>query len=128
AWATEVSEKSFSWKYCVAYVSVKDYNDMTDEEKENMFMGPKPEIKDTAEMHQKAFDDYQSRDDNDTQIIGTSKGLNCKPYYIIKNSWGEKNDYNGYLYVTKHYVRYKTTAFLLNKNALTADIRQKLGL
>jgi len=128
AWATDVSEKSFSWKNGVAYVPEKDYDDMSDEEKKDMFMGPKPEKTITAEMRQKAFDDYQTTDDHGMQIVGTAKDVNGKPYYIIKNSWGVKNDYDGYLYVTKDYLRYKTTAFLLNKNALTTDMRQKLSL
>lgn len=128
AWATDVSEKAFSWKNGVAYVPEKNYDDMTDEEKESMFMGPKPEKKVTAEMRQKAFDDYQTTDDHGMQIVGLAEDLNGKPYYIIKNSWGEKNDYKGYLYVTKDFVRYKTTAFLLNKNALTDEMRQKLNL
>lgn len=128
AWATDVSEKAFSWKNGVAYVPEKDYDDMTDKEKEDMFMGPKPEKKVTAEMRQKAFDEYQTTDDHGMQIIGLAKDLNGKPYYIVKNSWGEKNDYKGYLYVTKDFVRYKTTAFLLNKNALTDEMQQKLNL
>ena len=128
AWATDVSEKSFSWKNGVAYVPEKDYDDMSDEEKKDMFMGPKPERTITAEMRQKAFDDYQTTDDHGMQIVGAAKDINGKPYYIIKNSWGVKNDYDGYLYVTKDYLRYKTTAFLLNKNALTAAMRQKMGL
>lgn len=128
AWATDVSEKAFSWKNGVAYVPEKDYDDMTDKEKEDMFMGPKPEKNVTAEMRQKAFDEYQTTDDHGMQIIGLAKDLNGKPYYIVKNSWGEKNDYKGYLYVTKDFVRYKTTAFLLNKNALTDEMQQKLNL
>jgi len=53
---------------------------------------------------------------------------NGKEYYIVKNSWGATNDYKGYLYVTKNYVKYKTTAFLLNKGGLPAGISKKLGL
>lgn len=128
AWATDVSEKSFSWKNGVAYVPEVAYADMTDTEKSTMFMGPKPEKKVTAEMRQQAFDDYQTTDDHGMQIVGIAKDLNGKPYYIVKNSWGEKNDYKGYLYVTKDYVRYKTTAFLLNKNALTKEMKQNLRI
>jgi len=46
----------------------------------------------------------------------------------VKNSWGEKNDHKGFLYVTKNYVRYKTTAFLLHKKGIPAEIRAELGL
>jgi bleomycin hydrolase len=46
----------------------------------------------------------------------------------VKNSWGATNDYKGYLYVTKAYVQLKTTAFLLNKKAIPAEMRSKLNL
>jgi len=128
AWAADVSEKSFSWKNGVAYIPEKDYKDMTDDEKKDMFMGPKPEKEVTAAMREKAFNDYLTTDDHGMQIVGLAKDLNGKEYYIVKNSWGVKNDYKGYLYVTKNYVRYKTTAFLLNKKALPAIIRGQLGV
>lgn len=114
-WATDVSEKYFSWKNGLAYVPEKDYKDMTEEERETMFSSPKKEMNITPEMRQNALDNYSTTDDHGMQIIGMSKDQNGKEYYVVKNSWGEKNDYHGYLYVTKNYVKYKTTALLLNK-------------
>ena len=60
SWATDVSEKTFSWKNGVAYVAEKEYDDMSDDEKKEMFNGPKPERKVTAEMRQQAFDNYST--------------------------------------------------------------------
>ena len=79
-------------------------------------------------MRQEAFDYYDNTYDHGMHIVGTAKDQTGKEYYIVKNSWGEKNDYKGYIYVTKPYVKYKTTAFLLHKNAIPKDIRQKLAL
>ncbi|RZK78544.1 MAG: aminopeptidase [Pedobacter sp.] len=128
AWATDVSEKGFSWKNGIAYIPSKDVKDMTGEEKRNMFNGPKPEKQITVEMRQASFDNYQTTDDHGMQITGIAKDQNGKEYYIVKNSWGTSNDYKGYLYVTKNFVKYKTTAFLLNKNGIPADLREKLAL
>ncbi|MBC7566066.1 MAG: aminopeptidase [Pedobacter sp.] len=128
AWATDVSEKGFSWKNGIAYVPTKDVQDMTADEKRNMFNGPKPERQITVEMRQASFDNYQTTDDHGMQITGIAKDQNGKEYYIVKNSWGTSNDYKGYLYVTKNFVKYKTTAFLLNKNGIPAEIRKKLAL
>jgi bleomycin hydrolase len=128
AWATDVSEKGFSWKNGIAYIPSKDFKDMTGEEKRNMFNGPKPEKQITVEMRQASFDNYQTTDDHGMQITGIAKDQNGKEYYIVKNSWGTSNDYKGYLYVTKNFVKYKTTAFLLNKNGIPADLREKLAL
>jgi bleomycin hydrolase len=128
AWATDVSEKYFSWKNGVAYVPEKDYEDMDDSEKKNMFNGPTFERVITPEMRQQAFDDYETTDDHGMHIVGLAKDQSGKKYYIVKNSWGAKNDYKGYMYVTRSYVRYKTTAILLHKNGLSNTMRTKLNI
>lgn len=128
AWATDVSEKYFSWKNGVAYVPEKDYDDMSDDEKKNLFDGPKPERVITPELRQAAFDNYTTTDDHGMHIVGLAKDQNGREYYVVKNSWGTTNDYKGYLYVTKNYVRYKTTAFLLNKKAIPQELRTKMKI
>ncbi|NRS90296.1 bleomycin hydrolase [Flavobacterium sp. 7E] len=128
AWASDVSEKSFSWKNGVAYVPTKKFEDMTTDEKENMFNGPKPELEITEELRQKAFDNYQTTDDHAMHIVGLAKDQTGKEYYIVKNSWGATNDYKGYLYVTKNFVKYKTTSFMVNKAGIPSDISKKLGV
>lgn len=128
AWATDVSEKSFSWKNGIAYVPTKKVDEMTPEEKENMFNGPKPEMEITEEVRQKAFDNYQTTDDHGMHIIGVSKDQDGKEYYIVKNSWGATNDYKGYLYVTKNFIKYKSTALMVNKGAIPAAIAKKMGI
>lgn len=128
AWATDVSEKTFSWKNGVAYVADKEYDDMSDDEKKDLFNGPKPERIITAAMRQQAFDNYSTTDDHGMHIVGLSIDQNGREYYMVKNSWGTTNDYKGYLYVTKAYVQYKTTAFLINKKALSAEMRDKLEI
>lgn len=128
AWATDVSEKSFSWKNGVAYVASKKFDDMTAEEKADMFNGPKTEPEITPEMRQAAFDNYATTDDHGMHIIGLAKDQTGKEYYIVKNSWGETNDYKGFLFVTKNFVKYKTTALLVNKGGIPTEIAKKLGV
>jgi bleomycin hydrolase len=128
AWGADVSEKYFSWTNGVAYVPEKKVSEMTKDEAAHMFDGPKPELEITPENRQAEFDNYNTTDDHGMHIVGLAKDQNGKEYYIVKNSWGQSNDYKGYLYVTKAYVRYKTTAILLNKNAVLKDIRQKIGV
>lgn len=127
AWAADVSEKSFSWKNGIAYVPQTDYEDMTDKQKAEMFSGPRAELSVTPEIRQRAFDNYNTTDDHGMHIVGLAKDQNGKEYYIVKNSWGTNNDYKGYLYVTKDYIKYKTTSFMVNRNALPSDIRKKTG-
>ena len=128
AWGGDVSEKTFSWKNGVAFVAEKKLDDMTPEEKADFFNGPKKEAVVTEEMRQKSFDNYTTTDDHGMHIVGLSKDQNGKEYYIVKNSWGTTNDYKGYLYMTKEFVKYKTTDIMLNKKAISADMAKKLKL
>lgn len=127
-WAGDVTEKGFSWKNGVAYIPNKNFADMTAEEKDGLFKGPQTELDITPELRQKAFDNYQTTDDHGMHIVGLSKDQNGKEYYIVKNSWGATNDYKGYLYMTKNFVKYKTTAILLNKGGLPKDLSKKLNI
>jgi len=128
AWATDVSEKYFSWKNGVAFVPEKEYDKLTKEEQSNLFNGPQAEAKITEELRQAAFDDYSTTDDHGMHIVGLVKDQKGKEYYIVKNSWGSTNDYKGYMYVTKEYVKFKTISILLNKNGLSKEIKGKLGI
>jgi len=128
AWGGDVSEKSFSWKNGVAFVPEKNFETMTAEEKAALFNGPKNEMVVTEAMRQKAFDNYTTTDDHGMHIIGISKDQNGKEYYIVKNSWGDSNDYKGYLFMTKEFVKYKTTAIMIHKGAVSAPMMKKLGL
>jgi len=128
AWAGDVTEKGFSWKNGIAFVPEKPVDTMTSEEKITLFDGPKKEMIITEENRQKAFDNYNTTDDHGMHIVGLTKDQNGKEYYIVKNSWGTVNDYKGYLYMTKAFVQYKTTAIMLNKKALLPEMSKKLKL
>lgn len=127
-WAGDVSDKGFSWKNGVACLTSKPFADMTAEEKENIFKGPQAEQEVTEQTRQAAFDNYDTTDDHGMHIVGLSKDQNGKEYYIVKNSWGATNDYQGYLYMTKNFVKLKTTAILLNKGGLPKDIAKKINV
>ncbi|TDS55942.1 C1 family peptidase [Myroides indicus] len=128
AWGGDVSEKYFSWKNGVAYVPEKDWEDMNEQERKEIFEGPKPERKVTQEMRQAAFDNYTTTDDHGMHIVGISKDQNGREYYIIKNSWGISNDYKGYMYMSKEFVKYKTTDIMVHKDGLPKNISQKLKI
>jgi len=126
AWATDVSEKYFSWKNGVAIVPEKELEDMSADELKTMFDGPKTERIITPEMREEAFDNYTTTDDHGMHIVGLAKDQNGKEYYMVKNSWGDANDYKGYLYVSKAFFKYKTTAVLVNKNAIPTTTLKNL--
>ena len=127
-WATDVSEPYFSWKNGVAYVPDVDLDNITPDIKAHLFDEPKTDKAITEDMRQTALNDMMTTDDHGMQIVGSAKDQNGKEYYIVKNSWGESNDYKGFIYVTKAYVQFKTTAILLHKDALPSTVKKELNI
>ena len=126
AWSSDVSEPYFSWKNGVAEVPNMDLHNITDEQKKTMFDGPLQEKVITEDMRLEGLYDLTTTDDHAMQIIGKATDQNGKEYYKVKNSWGETNDYKGYLYVTKAFVQLKSTGILLNKAGVPKTIKSKL--
>jgi len=87
-----------------------------------------PEIVPTQEKRQERYDNWELTDDHGMLIYGVAKDQKGKEYYIVKNSWGETGDYKGVWYMTKAFVAYNTMDYMVNKNAIPADIRKKLGI
>ena len=143
AWAADVSEKGFSTsKEGVAVIPELDKAEMSDaeiakweklsekekEEKLYELKNPGKEKEITQEMRQISFDNYQTTDDHGMLIMGTAKDQAGNFYYKVKNSWGNYNDYGGYFFASKPYVRYKTMSTMVHKDAIPKNIRKKLNL
>lgn len=124
AWAADVSETGFSLRNGLALVAPDNWKGMSNEDKTAFFSEPKEEMTITAENRQLAYDNYQTTDDHAMQITGMVKDQTGKIYYIVKNSWGERdNDYrSGYLYVSEAFVRYKTISVMMHQDAVTDHV------
>ncbi|MCF6243218.1 MAG: aminopeptidase [Bacteroidales bacterium] len=141
AWASDVSEKGFSWKNGIAIVpaaspeemdnleSAKWDKSITNDLKKNMytFEKPVPEKKITQELRQEEFDNLKTTDDHGMHIIGMAHDQNGTKYYIVKNSWGNGGR-NGYFYASEAFVRLKTTDIMVHKDAVPKNIKKKLAL
>jgi len=125
-WATDVSEKGFSLKNGVAVMPEGGWKDLTAEERSAVYTGPHAELVVTQAMRQAAYDNYQTQDDHGMQIVGKVLDQTGDAYYIVKNSWGDReNDYRtGYIYASEAFVRYKTIAVLLHKDGLPRAIKK----
>ena len=138
AWASDVSEDGFT---ATGIGVVPDVTKVVQGSDEARWIGstdsygiplfaqtPCPEMEITQELRQEGFDDYSTTDDHGMHIFGKAKDQNGTEYYMVKNSWGDVGPYNGVWYVSKSYVRYKTTDIVVNKNAIPEDIRDRMNL
>lgn len=128
AWASDMSDKGFSMKEGVAIVPEKSWNEMTPEESAKAFAAPQKERKITQEMRQAEFDNYSTTDDHGMHIVGLATDQTGTTFYKVKNSWGITGKYDGFIYVSKPYIMLRTTNCMVNRNAIPAEIRKKMGI
>src|SRR6056297_394644 len=118
AWASDVSDPGFKHDKGLAIAPQQGWEEMTDEQKRAAFYAPVKQSQISPDRRQKEYDNYATTDDHLMHIIGRAYDQEGTKYYIVKNSWGTNNPYNGYLYVSEAYVRLKTMSVLVHKNAL----------
>jgi bleomycin hydrolase len=128
-WDGDVGKENFYRKKGYAVLPVdeeKDDNDNDEDMIENE--GPEKEKNVTQEMRQDAYDNFSVTDDHLMHIVGTAEDQAGTKFYYTKNSWGTKDKkYDGYWYMSEPYVRMKTIAIMVHKDAVPQKIREKLG-
>ena len=76
---------------------------------------------------QKTFYNRKTTDDHLMHIIGISENLEGEKFYLVKNSWGtNKSKFNGLLYMSIPYLRLKTIAIMVHKNAVPKPIMRSI--
>lgn len=144
AWASDVSEQGFNRQGLGLAADVKVMESSgsdqdrwvglskTEKEAEIKKMIEDPrllrEVAVTQELRQTAYDNYQTTDDHGMLIYGKATDQTGRNFYMVKNSWGLENKYEGTWYVSENFVAYKTMSVVVHKNAIPASIRTKLGL
>lgn len=140
-WDGDVSEAGFSYRNGVAIVPETDPNAMENSEREKWeslndeekskylynFSEPRNEKEVTQELRQKTFDKFKTTDDHLMHLVGTAKDQRGTMYYLTKNSWADdSNKMGGYLYMSESYIRLKTIAIQVHKDAVPENIKQLL--
>lgn len=128
SWAADVSEKGFSVKNGIALIPDRDWKDLSDEEKADLFNGPHPQLEVTPEIRQMEYDNYQTTDDHGMQITGLATDQEGNKFYIVKNSWGTKYGFDGYLYFSEEFVRLKTISYVVHKDGVPKDVAKAVNL
>lgn len=142
-WDGDISENGFSHRNGVAILPVANTKDMSNsdiakwdamsakEKKASLYKFDKPgtEKKVDQALRQSTFDNYKTTDDHLMHLTGIVKDQNGTRYYKTKNSWSKtSNKMGGYLNMSEAYVRLKTVAIMVHKDAIPAELKAKLGL
>jgi len=122
AWDADVSEKSFSFRNGMAILPAEGVK------KDDLFKKVVSEVKVDQAYRQKGFNSFQTTDDHLMHITGIAKDQNGQEYFIIKNSWGQNNPFGGHQYISTAYFKGKTISVLLHKDALSKEMKNKLGV
>jgi bleomycin hydrolase len=140
AWASDVSEKGFSFRDGLAIVPEDEstiqtkgrdnaqFNDAGAQKVSSAFDAPVKERVITQEMRQEGFDNYQTQDDHGMHFTGLVKDQVGTKYFIVKNSWGKANDCDGYFYASEAFFKYKTTNIMVHKDGIPKEMKKKLGI
>ena len=153
-WGGDVSEEGFSRKAGVATMPVKD-PEKKEAGSDELRWGGKDDVEAPAKapekakkgskakeepvaipaevevndaLRQDAYDRKMTTDDHGMHIFGYATDQNGTKYFLVKNSWGDSGKYHGVWYMSHTFIAYKTLNFIVHKDALPKDIREKLGL
>ena len=108
-WEGDISEKGFSFDRGIAVL-------------------PNESKQVTQQVRQRAFETLQTTDDHAMELVGMAHDKTGRKYFIAKNSWGTNNPYGGLMYLSYNYVKLKTIAVFLSKNAFDSRKNYILSL
>jgi bleomycin hydrolase len=140
AWGADVSEKGFGYRDALAILPEdestikkkgrdnKHFSDAGAAKISNAFSTPVKERNVTQDERQIAFDNQETTDDHGMHITGLVEDQKGTKYFIVKNSWGKSNECDGYFFASFPYVKYKTMNILVHKDALSKNMKKKLGI
>lgn len=73
-----------------------------------------------------AFDKQITTDDHLMHITGIAKGPDGEHYYLVKNSWGTKVSFQGYLMMSEPYFAMKTVCIYVHQDAVPDFVKSNI--
>ncbi len=114
AWDGDVSERGFSRTNGLAILPKEPG-------RRDLFKVRGEEVAVDQKMRQTTLGNRSTTDDHLMHLVGIARDADGKKYYLIKNSWGDVGKHNGYLYMSEPYLRLKTVAILMHKDAMPSE-------
>ena len=82
----------------------------------------------TQELRQEQWDNWTFTYDHVMLIFGKAVDEQGRPYYLVKNSWGNSGPYKGIWYMSRDYMALNTTYIFLNREAVSLKDLGQFGL
>ena len=124
AWDGDTSEETFYRKKGYAVIPIEE--DSKDEESKEQLPEKEKEI--SQEMREETFENFQTTDDHLMHLTGIAENQEGTKFYYTKNSWGTKYTYDGYWYMSESFVKLKTIAIMVHKDAIPEVLKISLGI
>lgn len=96
----------------------------------NPEMDANPDVKEMpydATIRQQLYENLTTQDDHLMHITGIEKSKEGKTFFVVKNSWGNKGAFEGYINVSEAYFAINTISIVVPKAALSKELLEKLG-
>ena len=123
AWDADVSNAGFEFRRGVAF-AVEDEEALDDWEWGAEFP---EEFEVTADQRQRAYEALSTTDDHLMHLVGLAKRKgDGQRFFILKNSWGQGNDFGGRQFVSEAYFRMYTIGVMLHRDALSAQMKRSV--
>ena len=81
-------------------------------------------VQPTQQARQEQWDDWRFTYDHVMLIYGKAIDEQGRPYYMVKNTWGNFGQYQGIWYMSRDYMALNTTYIYLNRHALPGKLRK----
>lgn len=118
-WDGDVSNDGFSAEKGLAIAPEQ-------ENKKEYFIQYLPEKIIAEDERQAAFDNQTLTDDHLMHIVGLAQAQDGSTFFVVKNSWGDKGNGKGYIYMSESYFSLYTISYITHKASVPADIIEKL--
>lgn len=96
--------------------------------KKDVDAGNAVEAKWDAATRQQLYENLTTVDDHLMHITGLETSASGKPYFLVKNSWGDIGPEHGYINVSEAYFAINTISLIVPKDAMSKDLLAKLKI
>ncbi|HEY9045267.1 MAG TPA: C1 family peptidase [Ohtaekwangia sp.] len=86
------------------------------------------ELKYDQQLRQSLYENLTTQDDHLMHLVGLEKSASGKKFFLVKNSWGDRGPFKGFIHVSQAYFAINTVSLVVPKAAIEKSLLTKLGI